>query len=120
MKEAYTNAWRKEGDNASYPRISTVDENKNYGNGSSWFVENGSYLRLQNAQLGYNLPKKICEKMKVLSSLRIYVSGQNLLTFTKYSGIDPEIGSNNPLNMGYDNTRYPTSRVITLGINANF
>lgn len=120
LKEAYTNAWRKEGDNASYPRISTVDENKNYGNGSSWFVENGSYLRLQNAQLGYNLPKKICEKMKVLSSLRIYVSGQNLLTFTKYSGIDPEIGSNNPLNMGYDNTRYPTSRVITMGINANF
>lgn len=58
--------------------------------------------------------------MRLLSSLRIYVSGQNLLTFTKYSGIDPEIGSNNPLNMGYDNTRYPTSRVITFGINANF
>lgn len=120
LRESYTNAWRKEGDKATYPRISTVDENKNYGNPSSWFVENGSYLRLQNVQLGYNVPKNICEITKLFSSLRIYVSGQNLLTFTKYSGIDPEIGSNSPLNMGYDATRYPTSRVITLGINANF
>ena len=120
LRDAYTNAWRQEGDDADWPRISTVDENKNYGNVSSWYVENGSFLRLQNAQLGYNLPSKWCEKTKVLSSLRIYVSGQNLLTFTKYSGIDPEIGSNNPLDMGYDNTRYPTSRVITFGINANF
>ena len=64
LKEAYTNAWRKEGDNASYPRISTVDENKNYGNGSSWFVENGSYLRCRMLSWVIIFLRKICEKMK--------------------------------------------------------
>jgi len=116
---AYTEAWRKEGDPGTYPRITNNDTNNNF-RGSNWYVENGSFMRLQNIQLGYNVPKNICLQTKLISACRIYISGQNLLTFTKYSGLDPELGSNNPLNMGFDNTRYPNSRVITAGINLQF
>ena len=85
--------------------------------GSSFYVENGSYLRLQNMQIGYTLPSHICQKSKLFSSCRFYVSGQNIFTLTGYSGLDPELGINNPLDMGVDTTRYPSSRTFTFGVN---
>jgi len=119
LEEAYTKAWTKEGDNAKYPRITNSDTNNNMRS-SSFYVEDGSYLRLQNVQIGYNIPSIICQKSKLFSSCRLYVSGQNLFTLTGYSGLDPELGISNALNMGVDATRYPSSRTYTLGVNLQF
>ena len=80
---------------------------------STRFLENGAYLRLKNAQIGYTLPKKITEKF-YCSRLRFYVTASNLFTITKYSGYDPEVGG------GVDYGNYPQSRTFTFGLNANF
>ncbi|MEI8084612.1 MAG: TonB-dependent receptor [Paludibacter sp.] len=81
---------------------------------SSRFIEDGSYLRLKNVQLGYTIPKSITEKVG-MSRLRVYVSGNNVLTFTKYTGYDPEVG-----NRGVDYGNYPQSRTFLVGANINF
>lgn len=120
LAAAYTNAWTKEGDmGAIYPRITNSDSNNNM-RGSSFYVEDGSYLRLQNMQIGYTIPSHICRKSNLFSSCRFYVSGQNIFTLTGYSGLDPELGINNPLDMGVDSTRYPSSRTFTFGVNLQF
>jgi TonB-linked SusC/RagA family outer membrane protein len=81
---------------------------------SSRFIEDGSYLRLKNVQIGYTLPKKITQKIN-MSRLRVYVSGNNMLTFTKYTGYDPEVG-----NRGVDYGNYPQSRTFLVGANVSF
>ncbi|MCO4292522.1 TonB-dependent receptor [Solitalea sp. MAHUQ-68] len=88
---------------------------------SDRFIEDGSYLRIQNLTLGYNLPARIISKAK-LSNARIYLTGQNLYTFTKYTGFDPELGAfnNNALMMNVDNGNYPTPRTFTMGVNLTF
>lgn len=116
---AYEKAWRQEGDNFGFPRITQSNLNNN-GRTSSWYVEDGSYVRLKNIQLGYTLPANITSKLKAFSSFRMYVSGQNLLTFTNYTGMDPEVGSDNPLKLGFEITRYPSQRILSLGVNARF
>lgn len=118
-EDAYTKAWFKEGDKATYPKPSLLNGNNNF-RASNWWVEPGSFLRLQNIQLGYNVPGGLLKKSKLASSCRIYVSGQNLVTITKYSGMDPEIGAVNPLNLGYDPIRYPSARTVLAGINVQF
>lgn len=88
---------------------------------SDRFLESASFLRLQNVRLGYNLPGQWA-KYIAMSSLKVYVSGQNLFVITKYPGLDPEVGSfnQNPLLMNVDMGRYPTPRVFTIGVNAQF
>ncbi|RKD20227.1 SusC/RagA family TonB-linked outer membrane protein [Pelobium manganitolerans] len=88
---------------------------------SDRYIEDGSYLRIQNVSIGYNLPQKWANAFKATSA-RIYVSGQNLHTFTKYSGYDPEIGSFNKsvLTQNVDNGHYPTPRTFTIGANIQF
>jgi len=88
---------------------------------STRMIENGSYLRIQNVTLGYSLPSDIISKIK-LTRLRVYASAQNLYTFTKYTGYDPEVGSYNQdaLMTGIDNGRYPVPRQITFGFNVEF
>ncbi|MBO7197985.1 MAG: TonB-dependent receptor [Tidjanibacter sp.] len=80
---------------------------------SSRYVEDGSYLRLKNLQIGYTLPEKLASKVGI-GSCRLYVTMSNLLTFTSYTGYDPEVGG------GVDWGNYPQSRTITLGTNINF
>ena len=80
---------------------------------SSRFVEDASYFRLKNLQIGYTIPKQYAEKAHIQRA-RVFVSGSNLLTFTKYSGFDPEVGS------GVDYGNYPQSRTWTFGVNLNF
>lgn len=113
--------------NSKMPRISAADANDN-NRVSSRFVEDASYLRIQNVTLSYNLPKKWVSKLK-LDNIRVYLNMQNLYTFTNYSGLDPEIGmakeqysntGQNALMNGIDMGRYPTPRVITFGINIGF
>ena len=88
---------------------------------SDRFLEDGSYLRIQNISLGYNFSRDLVSKFGI-NSLKIYTNLQNVHTFTKYSGYDPEVGSinQNVLLSGIDNGRYPSPRIYTLGINVNF
>lgn len=105
---------------ASLPRPTNALSHSN-NKISDRYVEDGSYLRIQNVTLGYSIPKDIISKMK-LTRLRIYASVQNLHTFTKYKGYDPEVGSFNQdaLFMNIDNGRYPTPRTFTMGLNVEF
>lgn len=106
---------------ATLPAPVSADVKRNY-RPSDFYIEDASYLRVKNIQLGYKIPAQLTSRVG-LESLRLYVSASNLLTFTKYSGLDPEIGgSNNTSNtaLGFDNANYPQARTITLGINANF
>lgn len=101
------------------PRLDVADINGNTSTFSDLFVEDGSYLRMKNIQIGYNLPKSICEKIK-MSDIRFYVSADNLFTITGYTGWDPEPVSFGTLNGGVDYGTYPLSRVISLGANIKF
>lgn len=85
---------------------------------SSWYVEDGSYLRVKNVQLGYTLPAGLTKKLGI-ANWRFYVGGANLLTLTKYSGLDPEIGGGT-LSMGVDTGAYPAARVWTAGTSLRF
>lgn len=110
-------SWHGEGTSGTFHRIS---ENQGLNQEvSDYFVEDGSYLRIKNLQLGYSLPSKLVRKVG-LSQFRVYVSAQNLLTLTKYSGLDPEMGSSSPLTNGIDSGYYPQARVFSLGVNLKF
>jgi TonB-linked SusC/RagA family outer membrane protein len=83
---------------------------------SSLYLEDGSFIRCKTIALGYNFPKSVLQKVH-MNSLRIYVNIMNAFIITKYTGMDPEIGSWNPLQSGYDSGYYPQSRVYTIGLN---
>ena len=108
---------------AALPALSATIRN-NETNPNSYFVEDGSYLRLKNLQIGYNFADNIVDKIRV-KDLRIYVQGTNLFTITGYDGLDPEIGSFDSLTLGVDGnvagggllTVYPVSQLYTLGVN---
>ena len=86
---------------------------------SDFFVEDGSYLRLKNIQLGYTFPIASTQKMKI-QKLRVYVGAKNLLTFTKYTGFDPEVGETTILERGFDRGTYPQSKMYSVGVNLIF
>lgn len=118
-----TNAWSGPGSTNVYPLLSWSDGNNNKMP-STRFLENGSYLRLKNVQVGYKLGPNVLKTLGI-GSVRIYASAQNLLTITKYSGLDPEQynNSNNgggPTVVGIDWGTYPSARTITFGVNASF
>ena len=99
------------------PRKVYGDPNNNRRNSDRW-LEDGSFLRVKNVSLGYNFPRTITEKLKV-RSLRVYAAGQNLLTFTKYSGFDPEVNTFGAANisLGTDFLTFPQARTVTFGVN---
>jgi hypothetical protein len=117
-KDAYYTAWHGEGTSNTQPIISSNTASDNYRN-SSFYIEDGSYLRVKNIQLGYSLPKSVCNSLN-LSNLRFFLSGQNLFTFTKYSGLDPELGSSTLLDVGIDYGIYPQPRTFMAGVSINF
>lgn len=111
--------WSVDNPDASQPRLARNDTpNINI---SDRYIEDGSYLRIQNVTLGYTIPSQALSKIGV-SRFRLYGSIQNLWTFTNYSGYDPEVGVYNQdaLLMGVDNGRYPTPRTFTMGLNVEF
>ncbi|RZJ65544.1 MAG: TonB-dependent receptor [Flavobacterium sp.] len=111
------NRWTGEGTSNSYPRLTADDPNGNYSRSSNFYLENGDYLRLKTMQLGYSLPTDLIAKAG-MSRMRIYLMGENLVTFTKYSGYDPEIGGGN--TVGIDRGYYPQARSYMLGVNLQF
>ncbi|OUJ73622.1 SusC/RagA family TonB-linked outer membrane protein [Hymenobacter crusticola] len=88
-------------------------------NSTRW-LENGSYLRLKNVQIGYTIPKSVVERVKGIGSLRVYVTGQNVFTITKYSGYDPETVGSGTLARGVDDGSYPNIRTFTAGLQLGF
>jgi TonB-linked SusC/RagA family outer membrane protein len=107
--------WTESNPGNTYPRLVSTDPNNNQ-RPSDFYVEDGSFLRLRNLQLGYNLPSRLLQKMK-LSELRIYASANNLFTITNYTGFDPDIGTNGwILDTGIDKGYYPSNRTIGGGI----
>lgn len=111
--------WTGEGTSNRLPRMSSSDPNRNWRS-SDLYVKNGTYLRLKTAQLGYTLPAELTRKASI-QRLRIYVSAENLLTFTGYDGFDPEVASGDEYNrIGVDRGVYPQSRTISLGANISF
>lgn len=110
------NRWTGEGTSNKYPRYIQGD-NANW-QASDLYIYDGSYLRLKNIQLGYTLPSNLTHKYFV-SSLRLFVAAENLLTITKYHGFDPEISSGGT-SLGVDRGVYPQARVFTVGVNLAF
>lgn len=110
--------WTGEGSTNSYPRLSTSDPNYNFSNPSDFYLESGNYFRIKTLQVGYTFKKALIQKVG-LQNARIYVSSNNLVTFTKYSGFDPEIGGN-PDIMGVDTGIYPQARSFLFGVNIGF
>ncbi len=106
--------WTPENSDSNIPRVHASDPNKNT-KFSDRYVEDGSFLRLRNIQIGYTLP----EGFLGTKSLRFYLSADNLFTISNYSGFDPEIAGGN-LNSGVDVANYPIPRTISLGINLQF
>ena len=105
--------WTGPGTSTDVPRAIAGDPNQNL-RVSSYFLEDGSYLRLKTLTLGYNLPKALSQRVAA-QTLRVYVTGQNLVTLTKYTGFDPELGGR-----GIDFGVYPQSRVFLAGVNIGF
>ena len=110
------NRWTGEGTSNRIPRFVQGD-NVNWQS-SDLYVYDGSYLRLKNIQLGYTLPAALTQKV-FISSLRFYVAAENLFTFTKYHGFDPEISSGGT-SLGIDYGVYPQARVWTIGASLSF
>jgi hypothetical protein len=113
------NRWTGPGTSNSEPRVNLNDPNQN-ARVSDRFVEDGSYLRLKNVQLAYNLSKPWLKKMH-FDKVKVYIAGQNIVTFTKYSGLDPEIGNiGGSLEIGIDRGFYPQARTVTGGVSLTF
>lgn len=110
-------AWTPTNTNTDVPRAVQGDPNKN-GRPSDRFIENGGFLRLNNLQLGYNAPASFCKKLG-LASLRVYIGGTRLLTFTKYKGYDPSTGDTVG-RIGYDYASTPLSRTYMAGLKFSF
>lgn len=115
-KSSVLDRWTEENPSTTHPRVTVRDRNGNYSRPSDFFVENASYVRLRNLTLGYTIPSNITSTAGV-SRARVYISAQNLITFTSYSGHDPEIGSGWALDVGIDRNIYPQARTFMLGIN---
>ena len=116
--ESYNDSWSPENPNSDIPR--TRGYTGAIGGYSSALVEDGSYLRLKTVSLGYNFDKDFIKKLR-LKSMRFYVSGQNLITWTKYSGSDPEVNSyGSALTSGFDFSSYPRARTFVFGTNVSF
>lgn len=108
--------WHGEGTSYDFPRLTDADPNGNFSNMSDFYLENGDYLRLKVVQLGYTLPNRLFNRIGV-SRLRVYVTAENLFTFTKYTGYDPEVGGG---VFGIDKGQYPQARSILGGVQLSF
>ncbi len=118
VSTAMLNRWTPDNPTSNTPRVISSNPNKN-GRFSDRFVEDGSYLRIRNMQLGYTIPKELSTRA-CMQRLRLYLSCDNLYTWTKYSGYDPEVAGSNDLGAGVDIANYPIPRTFTVGVNVTF
>lgn len=109
-QDYYQNAWTPENQSNIAPAFGKIDQFA-----SSYFVEDASFLRLKTVNLSYDVPKEIFKNYQV-TGVSLFLSANNLFTFTNYSGFDPEVSSNNQLLSGFERFSYPRARTITLGL----
>lgn len=108
------NAWSPTNTDTNIPVLSSTDNNNNFGRISDFYIEDASFIRLKNVSIGYTVKDNW---LNGKAKLRFFISGQNLFTITKYSGMDPEVGLS---NFGLDLGKYPLSRIYMTGVNATF
>lgn len=116
VTEKHWGRWTPENKSATYPRLTIKDATRNNYDSNYW-MQNASYLKMRNLQVGYTLPKDIITKIG-LSHLRVYFSGDNLFTITSFGGVDPESGLK--ANSSDGNSYYPLTKSFSFGINASF
>lgn len=118
LEEIMDQRWTPENPSQLYPRL---DSSNGRAQMSSRVIEDGSFIRLQNVTIGYNLPSKLLDKIRA-SRLRVYLSATNLLMITDYQGYSPDVSirGNNATNLGHDNGAYPLARLVRLGVNVTF
>jgi TonB-dependent starch-binding outer membrane protein SusC len=116
LPAAWLDRWTPDNPGAKYPRFVSTDPNKNTSTVSDFFLENGSFVRVKNLQIGYSIPDDVVRRTKI-HGLRLYAAVDNAFTFTKYTGFDPEIGATSPLSLGIDRGVYPQSRTFRFGVN---
>ncbi len=109
--------WTGENTSTSYPRLVMDDPNKNFSRSSNFYVESGAYFRIKTLQIGYSVPPLSILSKIGMSRFRVYVSANNLVTLTKYTGYDPEIGGG---SFGVDRGFYPQARSFMAGLSAAF
>ncbi len=110
--------WTPENKNASHPRLTWDDPNRNTRAESDRYLENGSYLRLRSVQLDYTFPQTWFKG--AIQHARVYINAENLFTITSYSGYSPDVNADNANYRGFDNFIYPTNRTFMLGLNVTF
>jgi TonB-dependent starch-binding outer membrane protein SusC len=110
--------WTGEGTSNTMPRYTWLDTNNN-DRISDLYIEDGSYVRLKNIQIGYTLPRNVVNRINI-SAWRFYVSAENLVTLTRYTGADPEIGAMSAFDAGIDRGIYPQARTFRLGTSVSF
>lgn len=110
--------WTPENKNASHPRLTWDDPNRNTRAESDRYLENGSYLRLRSVQLGYTFPQTWFKG--AIQHARVYINAENLFTITSYSGYSPDVNADNANYRGFNNFIYPTNRTFMLGLNVTF
>ena len=113
---ARADRWHGEGTSTTQPRLYFRGDPGHNNDNTSFFVEDGSYTRLKNLQIGYTIPKKLTKKIHI-ERFRVYAGGTNLLTWTKYTGFDPEIALNGNDSYGWD---YPMAKTVIVGLNLDF
>ena len=120
LNKSILNRWTGEGSTNKYPRFMFDSPNENYRVSDLW-LEDGSFLRCRNMQIGYTLPQHLTKKAAI-SRLRIFVMAENLFTLTKYTGCDPEVNGGNGFGTeaGIDRGVYPQSRTFSVGVNLTF
>jgi TonB-linked SusC/RagA family outer membrane protein len=115
---AILDRWTGEGTSDEIPRFTFLDVNNNY-RVSDLYIEDGSFLRVKNIQIGYTLPASFLNRIKS-TKWRFYISAENLFTFTKYTGTDPEIGALSSFDIGIDRGVYPQARTFRFGTSISF
>lgn len=124
-QEAFNNRWRQAGDQTEYPGVFYDLRNQNHFLAHNGWIEDGSYLRLKTLTLGYNFPTSFTDRLRI-SNARVYFTSNNLLTFTDYSGYDPEVnhftaqGLGGNVATGYDYGTFPQPKTFVMGLNLSF
>jgi hypothetical protein len=120
-KNLLYNSWTPERTDATTPKASNKSNFSSNNEINDYYIEDGSFVRLKNLQLGYTLPESVTSKIKI-GSIRIYLQGVNLFTITKYSGLDPEIQAQygDDRNHGVDYGNYPLVKQYLFGLNVSF
>ncbi|MDX2071491.1 MAG: TonB-dependent receptor [Haliscomenobacter sp.] len=119
ISERVKDSWSPSNRGATIPIFETASNFSTNTQSNSFYVEDGSYVRLQNLGLGYTLPASTLAKLKI-SRLRVFASANNLLTITKYEGLDPSVGGNADTQFGIDVGNYPITKSFNFGINVGF